>query len=746
VQQAGAEMGKNKHNLNIKNKILRVLYNFQYVIVVLIVLVLLSSTLYFYQSLKEKLFAERQSHLIELTQKVSEIIDAKIDEDQNRTDSAKSLLEHMADKGDEDLQSVLADISELLELEEGVIFAIDDWGKYYSSEQKTGYWENLKDLAVQNVRPQVRELDVFGENQACMVFFRQLDEPKIMKDKEDSITYVAVAIPMSVMEDAFSMSVFDNECYTYLVDKNGRRLYKRNMQESLIQNVNVLAALEEEEFLMGGDFENLTQAMENRDALCLEFKFNEQKENYFVSTVPISDSDWTVFMFVPTKIIGAYTNSVLNMVIKYIVGIAIVFCIICTVMIYLATVEKGNKVLMRQQEENNKLLAEAAQEARKSNSAKSEFLSRMSHDIRTPINGIIGMTDIAIKNADNQEKVKDCLGKVRKASEHLMMLVNDVLDMSSIESGNLVIAHEHMDIRKLIENCVSIIEGQLVAKDIEFKQEIADLKHPFLFGDELHLQQVFINILGNAIKFTHEGGSITMRVTELSAEDDKALYRFEFIDTGIGMSEAFQTKVFEKFAQEHGENRTNYTGTGLGMAITKQFVEKMGGTIFVQSTQGKGSTFTVELAFEIDTENQGKMQEYESWSLEGLRVLLVEDNELNMEIAKEILEDEGMTVATAENGEIAVQLFNESAEGTYDVILMDVMMPVMNGYDAARNIRNSNHPQAKRIPIIAMTANAYAQDVQASFDAGMDAHIAKPVDRKQLFSTLKRFSKADTAS
>jgi CheY-like chemotaxis protein len=237
-----------------------------------------------------------------------------------------------------------------------------------------------------------------------------------------------------------------------------------------------------------------------------------------------------------------------------------------------------------------------------------------------------------------------------------------------------------------------------------------------------------------------------MRVTELSAEDDKALYRFEFIDTGIGMSEAFQTKVFEKFAQEHGENRTNYTGTGLGMAITKQFVEKMGGTIFVQSTQGKGSTFTVELAFEIDAENQGKMQEYESWSLEGLRVLLVEDNELNMEIAKEILEDEGMTVATAENGEIAVQLFNESAEGTYDVILMDVMMPVMNGYDAARNIRNSNHPQAKRIPIIAMTANAYAQDVQASFDAGMDAHIAKPVDRKQLFSTLKRFSKADTAS
>jgi CheY-like chemotaxis protein len=278
-----------------------------------------------------------------------------------------------------------------------------------------------------------------------------------------------------------------------------------------------------------------------------------------------------------------------------------------------------------------------------------------------------------------------------------------------------------------------------VSRNLNFIKNIDELQHPFVYGDELHLRQVFINILGNAIKFTPDGGSIEFRAKETQAENGKVKYHFEFEDTGIGISEEFQKKIFDEFSQENDNGRSTYRGTGLGMAISKKFVESMGGTIAVRSRQGEGSCFTVEIVFDIDEEYKEKTSCDKKVELNGLKVLLVEDNELNMEIAREILDEEGMQVTSAENGAIAVEKFENSAPEEFDVILMDVMMPVMNGYDATRAIRKCGHPAAKTIPIIAMTANAYREDVEKAMDAGMNAHIAKPIDTNLLMEALDRF-------
>jgi CheY-like chemotaxis protein len=368
----------------------------------------------------------------------------------------------------------------------------------------------------------------------------------------------------------------------------------------------------------------------------------------------------------------------------------------------------------------------------------------MSHDIRTPINGIMGMTSIAIKNIDEKERVQDCLGKISGAADHLLALVNDVLDMSRIESGKTKVINEPTDMKEFVNNCAAIIDGQLISRQIDFVKEYDDFKYPYVFADQLHLRQVLINILGNAVKFTPDGGRITLRVKELSYDDTNVHYSFEIEDNGIGMSEEFQGKIFDEFSQENEDGRSTYKGTGLGMAISKQLVELMGGTIKLKSELGKGSCFTVELEFGIDREKIEKKEVVESVSLDGVKALLVEDNELNMEIAEEILGDEGMVITPAFDGKEALDKFTESSEGTYDVILMDVMMPVMNGIDSTKAIRASSHPQAKTIPIIAMTANAYKEDKEKVIEAGMNAHVAKPIDVDVLMSVLGQYVGSQT--
>ena len=378
------------------------------------------------------------------------------------------------------------------------------------------------------------------------------------------------------------------------------------------------------------------------------------------------------------------------------------------------------------------------EEAERASRAKSEFLSNMSHDIRTPINGIMGMTGIALRHMDDTERVQDCLQKIDGSSQHLLSLVNDVLDMSRIEAGKVAAAHEPFDMQTLIDNCASIIHGQLVNRDVRLIADTGEIKHHRLIGDELHLRQIFINILGNSVKFTRDGDTITIRARELSCENGVANYRFELEDTGIGMSKEFLPKLFDSFSQEAGGSRTTYKGTGLGMAITRQLVELLHGTVKVWSELDVGTKFTIDMPIEVNPQAEQEDVRPESTviDLSGMKVLVAEDNAINMEIATMLLEESGVAVLQAENGRRAVEVFSASGEGEIDAILMDVMMPEMTGIEAARAIRALKRPDASTVPIIAATANAYQEDIDRVLEAGMNLHLSKPLEADKLLAVL----------
>ena len=383
-----------------------------------------------------------------------------------------------------------------------------------------------------------------------------------------------------------------------------------------------------------------------------------------------------------------------------------------------------------------------AQDANAANIAKTTFLNHMSHDIRTPMNAIVGFTDIAMKRKPDKE-VENCLKKIRQSSEYLMTLINDVLDISRIESGKLEYKPIPVDLRDMINTVLSIARGYIENRDLNLYVSREELKTPYVMADELRIREVLLNIISNAIKFTKDGGTISFVAENCPGNDEHhVIVRYRISDTGIGMSEEFLDRIFDEFSQENDGARTSYKGTGLGMAIAKKYVDLMGGKIEVSSRQGVGSTFTVEIplliAEHVETEEKEKLKK--DTDLHGLHVLLAEDNDLNAEIAVSLLEEQGMIVTRAADGKSALAQFCNTDPGTFDLILMDIMMPEMNGYETTKAIRNlSDRPDGKKIPIIAMTANAFAEDVQAALNAGMDDHVAKPVDMEILTSVITKY-------
>ncbi|CCY09263.1 aTPase/histidine kinase/DNA gyrase B/HSP90 domain protein [Clostridium sp. CAG:81] len=395
-----------------------------------------------------------------------------------------------------------------------------------------------------------------------------------------------------------------------------------------------------------------------------------------------------------------------------------------------------------EQEKDEKYKSElliAAKKAEAANEAKTEFLQRMSHDIRTPINGICGMVNMAEHYADDMEKQTEYRTKVKEASNMLLELVNDVLDMSKLESGEIILEEIPFNLRKIFEEVLVVIEQIAAEQNIRIVWEKKEITHRDLIGSPGYVKRVMMNILSNAVKYNRANGHIYISCRELPSEQlEMTTIEFTCRDTGIGMTEAFQKQIFEPFSQEHTGSRTKFAGTGLGMPITKKLVEKMGGTISFECKEGAGTTFVIRVPFKIDPDvDEHKVQkDIPEKSIEGLHILLVEDNELNMEIAEFMLRNEGADVTKAWNGQKAVEIFEKSRPDEFDVILMDIMMPVMNGYEAARMIRSMDREDAKVIPIIAMTANAFTEDKLRAKEAGMNEHIAKPVDTKRLVKII----------
>lgn len=395
-------------------------------------------------------------------------------------------------------------------------------------------------------------------------------------------------------------------------------------------------------------------------------------------------------------------------------------------------------------QKQDQVILEALVEAKKANQTKSEFLSHMSHDIRTPINGILGMLAIADKNQKDVEKQRECREKIRVSAEHLLSLMNDVLDISKMESGAFSFAEEAFDICDVLDNCISILRPQAEELGIHLEERKMNLCHTNLVGSPLHLRQLLINIIGNALKYNRPRGKIFVSTEEVSSEKGTATYQFVVRDTGIGMREDFLKCIFEPFTQENDDARTSFKGAGLGMSITKKLVDQMGGTIEVKSRLGEGSTFKVVLPIKLNVEQGWKTVEQEEdtpVNISGMQVLLVEDNAINYEIVKYMLEDAGVVVEIAENGKAAVDAFAASEYGAFDCILMDVMMPVMNGLDATRAIRSLHRPDAESVPIIALSANAFEEDVVKAKEAGINEHLTKPVNMERLFKVMWRLRK-----
>ncbi len=386
-------------------------------------------------------------------------------------------------------------------------------------------------------------------------------------------------------------------------------------------------------------------------------------------------------------------------------------------------------------------IMELLERVRRANSAKSEFLSHMSHDLRTPINGILGMLAILEKSQDDPERQRDCRNKIRVSAEHLLSLVNDVLQVSRLESGWPAAVEEPFDLCAVLEDCVTILSPLAEERAVLLALDTSGLRHSRVIGNPLYLKQILMSVIDNALKYNRPKGSVSVRAEETGFHEGTANCRFVIEDTGIGIGEAFKEHIFEPFAQEHQDARTNYNGVGLGMSIVKKLVDRMRGTVTVDSCLGRGSVVQINLPIRADETRSGQPAAEEQAALNdvaGMRVLLVEDNKINCEIVEYILKDAGAEVVTANDGKAAVDAFEASAPETFDCILMDLMMPVMSGYEAARVIRSLERPDAGTVPIIALSANAFEEDVALAKDAGMNEHLAKPVDIRRMFQVMNR--------
>lgn len=555
------------------------------------------------------------------------------------------------------------------------------------------------------------------------------------------IAYVASLREKADIRDIISYGSYQGKNSSVLLDHGGNRFYynkgscaKSDFDSDIFGENNVIKALSKTDFLYGDSFEEFADNFSSGGSETVEIKLNG--EDYFIGYAPIGEK-WMFLSVIPEEYVSENISGVSDELIRVsaIFGGMLIFAamtFILTLML-ISWREKKNSI----EHDTNEKLKKAAEETEKANKVKSEFLSHISHDIRTPINGIIGLLDIADMNRNDNAKLIECVEKMRSTSVYLLSLINDVLDMSKAQNGVLRPAHETFDLRVLLDECVSMLETQVSEKKLRLRTFFSDIPHRMLTGSPLYIRQVLLNILNNAVRYTDIGGVICFMAHELSSDGKNAVIEFVISDSGRGMSEEYLVHIFEPFTRERNEPSADesFRGTGLGMSIAKSLTDVMGGTICAESKAGEGSRFTVTIPLVISEKEPYAKAESEKTraDIRGMHILVAEDVKLNMDIVTYILEHEGAEVICAEDGETALRLFSESAEGSIDLILMDIRMPGINGYEAAERIRAMKRSDAD-IPIIAMTANVYEEDIERAKRAGMNDHLAKPMDSGKLLA------------
>ena len=579
----------------------------------------------------------------------------------------------------------------------------------------------------------------------------------------ETYTAIGTLYDHSKLDSMLSVKSYNGNVYLFMLDNDGNITYTNQKEDKFFRNYFLLKYLKGDQAITEEEADSLQKKLDGREQ---GVELLGSDKPYYLGYCPIENNN--------TMLICIVEKSVVDNVLKdYQKTIGFTTLLMAGFILLLfaglfysisrrslaeqkAEYEKRNNEIqtqaMKEMEESNKKLkkaknitTEALQTAENANKAKTDFLSNMSHDIRTPMNAIIGMTSLIRHDAGNKAKVIEYADKIDISSQHLLGIINDVLDMSKIEAGKTVFKYTDFSILDFITELNTIFHSQIDEKNQTLTIIKENIRHEWVNGDQVHLMQIFSNLVSNAVKYTQEGGKIQFLVEECETNSSVyAKYRFLVRDNGIGMSADFKDKIFDAFTRAENSVTNKIQGTGLGMAITRNLVEAMGGTIDVESELGQGSCFEVLIDLRIAEDRkvvltaQEEIDEPDSNTLKGMRFLCAEDNELNAEILMELLKIEGAECIICENGERVLEAFEQSAPGDYDMILMDVQMPVMNGYDATRAIRRSTHELAKTIPIIAMTANAFSEDIQYSLAAGMNAHISKPVDMKTLEKTIRR--------
>ena len=710
-------------------------------------------------------YHERLSQMEEVTHQMFRSLEDVIDNHWDDVDVQCNYLAYMPMETTDDLFSYLEKLSELSNYKEKQIelIAVDSAGHYYTEHGRMGLLRGMNYLesAPQRVSYVSNSLTV---DDSRMVFLEQLSTPITLQSGEKEITlrYFGISQCMTQLNDYFRCDAYENNNSVYVLDNNGFKLFNANETE-LLKGHNVYTVLSQMSYLHGSSFAEAKERL-TRTGSCYSNAVLDGTE-YFYALKQMKNAQWTLAFLVPAEYVAVNTQKLVNIVMVIIIVIALAFSVVTVFVGWFLLRQKQQQELQAEKEANLRLeqyniqltqandelrraqdiAAEALQSAERASKAKTDFLSNMSHDIRTPMNAIVGLTALMENELDEPEKLADHLGKLKSSGQLLLDIINNILDMSRIESGKTTLTIEPMDLSHQLDQLNTMIFSQANVKKQTFTVS-THIQHKNLLADPTRLNQVLMNILSNAVKYTPQGGHIRFEAEELPRNDHYAKYRFIVQDDGIGMSAAYQKTLFDPFTREEKSGTNKVQGTGLGMAITKSIVDLMGGTIRVESATGKGTRFEVVLEFPIDAEAD-KVQtapalpeEAEAVSpLSGMNFLCAEDNAINAEILELLLETKGARCTICSNGQEIVDAFASVKPGEYDMILMDVQMPVMDGLEATRRIRSGENPLGRTIPILAMTANAFLEDMQKSRDAGMDEHLSKPVDINALEQTVKRF-------
>lgn len=719
----------------------------------------------YHKYIDQILYEERLSQMKVVTSQLFEGIEGMMDNRWETVASQSNRLDDIEVNNIVELSEFMMKQSRINEFKEKSqrLIAVDDLGRYYTQHGLQG---NLTEMDVLIAHPKQVSFvsNTVTTNKTEIVFLKKVKQPIHINDGSRTvlIEYYGIAQDMRVFNPYFECNAYKGNNTVYVVDYNGLKIFNSQSDE-VLHGYNTFTVLENMKYLHGSSFEQAKQILSEN---CISYS-NAILDGveYYYSLYQMEDSEWTLLFLVPSSYVAQNTVKLVNLTVLIVLIFAIILVTISAMAIF-ATMRRLQKEAVEAERRTNDKLAlineqldqknadlskavqvaeNAFEVAENANHAKSDFLANMSHDIRTPMNAIMGMTTLIERDAQLPDKVREYTKKIQCSSRHLLGIINDVLDMSKIESGKTIINVGEFYLPELLEQMDAAFRPQTDAKKQKFEIMIQNLEHKWLLGDSMRLLQILNNLLSNAYKYTPVGGTICIEVQEMEQSSSSyAKLCFKVMDNGIGMSRKFLAQIYDSFTREERSVTNTIQGTGLGMSIVKSLVDLMGGSIDVESMQGKGTCFELILDFRIsersveDCSKQEEKEETDTSPLKGMHFLCAEDNELNAEILKELLHMEGADCVICPNGRAVVETFEQSAPGDYDMILMDVQMPVMNGYEAAKAIRRGNHPLALAIPIVAMTANAFSEDVQKSLSAGMNAHISKPMDMKKLSRVVQK--------